>query len=341
VADPHLLCVPDGYAATSGQVSIALGDVGYNLVCAVAGESMTSPKPVSAGPLTVTMPATSTSTSVGNPSITPAPLPSASLTVTALSTIKGAVGMVPITVMSAAPTFSVVVDLVCTRGLPGGSDPLLTAWQMRVYDRLLQAWQEQSDAYAAQLLRRVEVASAGHTGEVQRSTLKQDCLGVLMATVSQGAPSDVSLLEPLFNWADMTWHCEPWPASSLNPWPQPVTSMAACPSSERLFQRFLQAPSARVLLPVSPGWEAWLLCWLQYQQPWAGGPASVPVTAGTIMLLEALRADPPEQADAEASPASPPPLPGWTVRLPTSMLYLQEGPDLPTFLPAPSSLEPS
>ena len=81
---------------------------------------------------------------------------------------------------------------------------------------------------------------------------------------------------------------------------------------------FLHAQSARVLVPALSGWEPWLLSLLQFPSPWAGGPADAPVTASTVALLEELAAPPPAER----------PRP-WTLRVPTTLLYLQSGSQLP------------
>ncbi|MFZ3186531.1 MAG: hypothetical protein WA173_20600 [Pseudomonas sp.] len=325
IGDLSVLCIPAGYTAVSGQLTTALGDSHYNLVCSIAGQDLSYPAAVTApSSLTVIPPVASDAKTVGNAVVTPPPPPTSLISTTALTSIKGLTGPVPLTVMSAAALLGVTVAVSCSRGLSNGSDPLLVAWQMRSYARLLQAWQEALRRYQAELALRIEHASAGHSGEIQRDILGQDCLSLLAP-----APASSRALEALFSWPDMSWHYQPLPLGETSHWPRTMATTATRPAAERLFQRFLQAPTAKVLLPVNPGCETRLLFDLQFPQPWIGEPASTPVTESTLLLLEEILG--PDPLLSELQPKH------WTVRLPTAMLYLQQGAQLPHREPCPET----
>jgi hypothetical protein len=322
VGDLSQLCIPPGYIAASGQATIAMADNRYNLVCAIAGQDIPFPAGTSTvTPLTVIVPAASAATSVGNAVVTPPATLVSAVSTTTLTGISKASGAIAVTVMSAAPLFGVTVSLSCTRGLADGSDPLLVAWQRQCYERLLQAWQSAQQRYDEELARRIRLASAGHTTEVQRESLRQECLDMLLP-----AATDFRTLDPLFSWQDMSWHYEPWPVATSNPWPRILATSVSQAAGERQFQRFLQAPSAQVLLPVMPGRETWLLFLLQFPQAWIGDIASTPITESTLMLLEEILGPEPVQ-DRDQSRKT------WTLRLPTSLLYLQKGQELPQIVP--------
>ena len=208
---------------------------------------------------------------------------------------------------------------------------------MRIYERLQNAWQAAWKTYDAALLARIDQASAGHTGEVQRDTLKQACIS-LIQQVSGTPGTNERLLEPLFDWAHMTWQYQSPTSAGGNNWPETHSGEATRPSSDRLFRRFLTAQTARVLLPANPAWESCLLFYLQFHHLWFGGPMGTPVTESTLPIVEEVNRPDAEAMDncLEASPQSvPAPATSrlapanWTVRVPTSMIYLQQGAALP------------
>ncbi|NKI71228.1 hypothetical protein GN109_17515 [Collimonas pratensis] len=369
LGDLSLLCVPDGYSVASAAVTVALSDNTYNLACSICGYDLPAasvpparalaaapalaltsgaaptPTPTPSGslppqlaspPLSVTAPACST-TGTGPALINPPNQPTSVISTVTLTGLPITTGRIPVTVMSAAPLFCVTVTLNCTlvASAAGTVNSLLTAWQIRTYDRLQSAWQSAWQTYDAALHARIGQASAGHSGKVQRDTLKQACMGLLLQV--SGTPGvNERLLEPQLDWAHMTWQYQSPTSAGGNNWPQSHTSEATRPSSDRLFQHFLTAQTARVLLPVNPGWESWLLFYLQFKQLWIGGPATTVMTESTMPIMEELL-----RPDAEAgdgclespvhAPLAKPRISheNWTVRVPTSMIYLQQGAELP------------
>ncbi len=109
-----------------------------------------------------------------------------------------------------------------------------------------------------------------------------------------------------------------------DPWPE-ATPEVTRRSSERLFERFLAAGSARVLLPVRAGRERGLLFYLQLQGPWCGEPGRAPALETDVLLLE-------ELLDDGQAPLPEPR--SFTVRIPTPLLHLQDGQEPPC--PEPS-----
>jgi hypothetical protein len=248
-------------------------------------------------------------------------------------------GAVPVTVISDAPLFGLNVELGCQRMTltdpvsKAVVDPLLVDWQMRVYNRLLHAWQEQTRAYDAALSGRIAAASAGHTGEVQRQVLQGECLTLLCAS---SATTDPRMLTGLLDWPGMSWHYDS-PVAGIGPRlpDSPAAPVVLEPASASLFRRFLDADLAWVLIPVRPEVQTDLLYALQWQARWpappvprADGAADTPVALSTVVALEEQRS-----AD-EPADAIEPALPGWTLRVPLPLIYLQEGDALPRFGPA-------
>jgi hypothetical protein len=339
LGDLSLLRVPDGYAVQSCSVTFALSDNTYNLACSVGGVDVPLAAAATPAPLKAIVPACTT-TGTDPATITPENRATSVVSTQPVTGLKITTGCIPLTVISAAPLFSVTVTLSCALDVTQTGSPgsLMTAWQMRIYDRLQQAWRKASQSYDTDLAARIDLASAGHTGEVQRDTLKQACMALLLqASGSTGsAAENYRFLEPLFDWAHMTWQYQSATSAAGKQWPLPDTAEATRPSSDRLFRRFLAAQTAHVLLPVNRNWESGLLFYLQFQRLWPGSPAITPVTECVMPLLEALRRPRLEAAAPDVSLAgsvqrdSPRAvLDNWTVRVPTSMIYLQEGAELP------------
>lgn len=317
LGDLSRLRIPDGYQAASGSATLAVADSRYALACSIGGIDLPATKAAAEPQLSASVPAC-TSSSAGPVVIAP-PSPVAPLLQTsALSGIAKATGAVPVTVITAAPAFAVTVQLQCELAGTLETNPLYVAWQMRVYARLLEAWREADARYALALSERIHVA-APHPGDLQRKLLRQGCLDALAPAPQTDGHSQRDYAA-LFGWAHMTWQYMQHPTDGGQSWPEPAPSAHLRPRVEDGLDDFLHASAARVLLPVLPGSEAWLLWLLQFPIPWAGGPADVPATAGTVALLEELQPTPETIAE---------PVPCWTLRVPTTLLYLQSGSRLP------------
>jgi len=333
-AGQSVMQVPPGYAATSGSANLALGNQGANAVASVAGQVLS---PVgSSSPAGVTLnqdvPATTASTVAALALALPAS-PLATLPATqALTFSPPLTGAVPVTVLSDAPLYILSVSLSCQRvGLGGGAQPdqLLQAWQLQVYDRLVQAWQQAARGYAGELALRVQRASEVGSDVIQRQCLQAACL----ATLSQSsATSDPALLTGGLDWAAMSWHYEAT-ASTLGG-PLPISPDAAVstttppgqvPAAQQLFDRFVHAAAARVLVPLQPAQQTALLFALQWQAAWPSPAVPQPQAALAIPLSLAAAPFVVEQLHAP----TPQPGPPWTVRLPTPQMYLQGSDQLP------------
>jgi len=348
VADASLLRVPEGYAVASGKVSLALADASFSVVASVGGYDLPAHPATKPADVTITVPSAASPTSVGAPTATPPAPPTAWLQTTTLGdSVVGLTGPVPVTVMTDAPLFGLSVELSCNRVLltesdqptsaaekrptdsekPVTVDPLMVDWQMRVYIRLLEAWHVRMRAYDAELSRRIELASAGRTDEIQRETLRRESIALLSST--RGA-SGASVWDACIEWSSMSWQYDS-PVSATSPYPAhaPESRVFTESASARLFRAFLDAKAAAVLLPLKPARQTELLYALQWQPRWPapaipsnGVVAEVPVTESTVPLLEEQRT-----SGALVPGATPP----WTLRLPLPLLYLQAGDALPSF----------
>lgn len=332
VADASLLRVPDGYVIASGTASLALADASFGVVANVGGCDLPAHAPTAPVAVTITVPAATSSKSVGAPSAMPPAPPTAWLQTTTFGgPVIGLTGRVPVTVITDAPLFGLSVELSCDRMVltdkEATVDPLMVDWQMRVYNRLLDAWQVRMRAYDVELSRRIERASAGRTDEIQRETLRRESVVLLSSTRDA---IGTSVWDTCIEWSSMSWQYDS-PASGASPYPAhaPESRVFTECASARLFRAFLHAKAAAVLLPLKPARQTELLYALQWQANWPAPPtplngfaADVPVSESTVPLLEAQRT-----SSAQILGATPP----WTLRLPLPLLYLQEGDALPTF----------
>jgi hypothetical protein len=296
-------------------VTLAVADSRYVLACSIGGKDVGATPPTTLPALSAPLPAYATATAAGPAQITPPVLMQPYQKTQQLSGLT-LTGAVPVTVMTSAPAFAVGVSLSCT--LLGGTaaSPLFLAWQLRQFARLQQAWSEACARYDSALRARID-AAATQSAAVQRQVLQQACLAALLPALPKDAlaPRDLAVL---LDAAHMTWQYAPWPIGSAGAWPPPAPGETQPPPAQDALQDFLQAHSARVLMPVAAQWEAWLLWLLQFPVPWAGGPADAPITASSMNVLEELHAV-----------AAPAPVPRWTLRVPTTLLYLQDSPCLP------------
>jgi hypothetical protein len=340
LADTSLLQVPEGYQVTAGSAMLALANTAFGIVASVGGVALTAPAVVTPAQISVNVPAV-TSASAGPLQVTPLAPAAAALSPTVFKStdaVIGLAGAVPVTVISDAPLFGLSVELECQRITltdpvsKAVVDPLLVDWQMQVYNRLLQAWQDQTRAYDEALSGRIAAASASHTGEVQRQVLQGECLTLLCAS---SATTEPQMLTGLLDWRGMSWHYDS-PIAGIGPRlpDSPAAPVAVEPASASLFRRFLDADLAWVLIPARPEAQAELLFALQWQARWPmppvprpDGAMDTPVASSTVVLLEEQRsADEPAEAIDSARP-------GWTLRLPLPLIYLQEGDALPRFGP--------
>ncbi|MET0550880.1 MAG: hypothetical protein ABW002_16585, partial [Xanthomonas sp.] len=318
LADLGVLQVPEGYQAQTAQVTLAVADSRYVMACSIGGHDASATSPTALPALSAPLPAYATATAAGPAQIAP-PVVIQPYQKTQQLTGLTLTGAVPVTVMTSAPAFAVCVSLDCVLIGGAAASPLFQAWQLRQFARLQRACGEAWADYDATLRTRIDAAAVQPLA-LQRQVLQQACLAALLPALPAEALGSREL-EPVLDAAHMTWQYQAWPLDSVHPWPAPAPGQAQHASQQESLQGFLQARSARVLMPVAVGWEAWLLWLLQCPVPWAGGPADTPVVASSVALLETLHG---------AAALAPEPAPRWTLRVPTTLLYLQDDAGLPT-----------
>lgn len=347
--------IPEGYGVTAGTVRYLLGDVSDNLVGYVgtAQFSYTStPATGIPGLLETPAPPAGSGGGTGCPALTDPftylQVPFQPVQGQADLSLPGAAGKIPAAMLSTAAWFSATVALTC--GLPAGSE-LMQAWQIRTYDALVAAYLRCLERYEATVRERIGAACDADRRRIEQRQLQLRAFQILWSRRAPGpeaspptGPSSGSppcapgaryleLFEHAFAWNEMTYafHTWPPPAEPCGPTPGWRGQALLYSEADGLFDSFLHARSARVLVPVRPGFAAAVLFYLHFGLPWPGTPLAAPAAETDLPVLADLRTPPAPAEDGGCA--------SWQVEVPTSMLVLQPGGELPTF-PCPLETTP-
>ncbi len=142
--------------------------------------------------------------------------------------------------------------------------------------------------------------------------------------------SVAEFLERAFEWENTTYQFFPYYWGGEKRW----KDLAQASGADPVFEQFLRAGNANVLVPVRPGYERTVIFFLKTGLIWGGG--KLPLFTNQDMLDV--------YADVELGLQFDPPLKvgdSWEVRVPTSMVMLQEGDALPEFPPEPEEALPT
>lgn len=134
--------------------------------------------------------------------------------------------------------------------------------------------------------------------------------------------SVAEFFELAFEWENTTYQFYPYYWAGKRRWAKLSQQSGADP----VFEQFLRAGSASVVVPVRPGFERPVIFFLKTGLIWGGGYLSL---FNSQDMLDAY-------ADVELGQQFDPPLQvgeSWEIRLPTSMIMLQEDEVLPEFPP--------
>jgi hypothetical protein len=129
--------------------------------------------------------------------------------------------------------------------------------------------------------------------------------------------------EEWFEWELLSYKLYPYFWTDKERWAE---LYRASPSGDALFDDFLKAGYAKVVVPLRPSYERSLLYYLRTNLIWAGGEVPAFDDDGHLSLLEELH-DSVQLEKGDGKPVGP----SWDVTLPTSLIYLQAEPELPQF----------
>ncbi|MEV7003299.1 hypothetical protein AB0N62_37300 [Streptomyces sp. NPDC093982] len=243
-------------------------------------------------------------------------------------------------------------------------------WQLATYQAIMNAYREQLLDYEERVAAteiQQGVAIGGNNPLLNRETekeeLKRACLtlwaggdvnlpdGVMdLATSSQpdlppvllrdnavAGMTTIDFFERAFDWRNMTYTLHPYFWGRTSTW----LDRATMKSTDPMLERFLKAGAATVVVPVQPSFTEAVLWYQLTGDIWTGGP--VPELSSTgdpdAVLYNSYLTEVEDETDLvdidrevaidKNDPES------WTVRLPTTLVWLQPGPELPDLEPEP------
>lgn len=203
-------------------------------------------------------------------------------------------------------------------------------WQFQFYQAMEAAYARRLKAYF-QASGGDDAAGVGRPGhnplanqQAVRHTLRRrigaklrDQAGERCSGSGGAAASCESLLEHAFEWQEMAYSFDAGEAGA-----------AELADTDDLLPAFLQAGSARVLLPVRPDHAFPVVYWLSCSLLWHGAPSLTPVYERSPMARDAVNElKSCSHGGHEPHACSRP----WEIRVPTAMTVLQHGDELPVF----------
>lgn len=238
-------------------------------------------------------------------------------------------------------------------------DETLAQWQEETFDQVASAYQSLLAAYQQERDSRAQQVNgvAGTAGppavnqaravnELRRMVI-QDLLSALVTgeeDVKVGgdpplaadepyvpaAPladtATIQFFEQAFEWENLTYICYPYYWGRHETWVANVSAATADPE----FDQFLNAGSARVVVPARPGFEDVVLFYLYTGTIWDGTQPPAPDEPGYLSIAQEIEAL--QRGATDGTPLTP----SWSVTLPTTLLWAGSDPGTLPANPAPT-----
>lgn len=239
--------------------------------------------------------------------------------------------------------YAVTIEVRCQRTVR-----FYEIWQIQTFENIMAAYQKAQAEYedklrAAETARGIVISGRNprFNREIEENELKKHCVSILTGerytnfNAMGGNPPEIDLadaqqegtfiqfFEQAFEWEQMTYLFYPYFWGRKNNW----IARSNLFDNDPLFTKFLQAGSARIVLPVHPAYRDAILYFMETGAIWNGGDAPRLDDPLYIALHEELKAQQDDLANAvtEGDP--------WQVILPTTLVYLQADNQLPDFTP--------
>lgn len=142
----------------------------------------------------------------------------------------------------------------------------------------------------------------------------------------------LQFFEQAFEWQNLTYRFYPYFWGRKDAWDEifPLTDVDA------QFTEFLRAGAARVVVPVHPAYNEAILYYLATNEIWNGGSPPTLEDPLFISIVDELKADSGAELDEELPECAPDSdypcrVDEWEVKLPTTLVYLQQDASLPDF----------
>jgi len=211
-------------------------------------------------------------------------------------------------------------------------------WQIKTYNAILEAYRQQKAEYYERAgVGQTEIGSHNplENRKIENNELKKGCTKQLLKQHLQlvGTSEDnaiaqlryIQFFEQAFEWDEMTYQFSPPLQQQESSEEFTATALNYYSGTDSIFTNFLQAESARVLLPVRPDYTMLLLYYLSSGEIWPGENALTPTNEKYVSLVNELKILP--KIDRECNHLSKP----WEITIPTSMIMLQDSSKLPQF----------
>jgi hypothetical protein len=251
-------------------------------------------------------------------------------------------GVVPVSVITARIAAYVVnVEIFCQR-----TQRAFENWQIQTFEKIVNAYNAALAIYedklkAAEVARGVviEGRNPGINEEIIRNELKKQSITLFTGddysqfNAVSGAPPVVDLQEAVaegrfiqffeqaFEWEQLTYLFYPYFWSRNATW----NKRLAFNDKDPRFNQFLQAGAARVVVPVHPAYNDAVLHYVETGAIWNGGTPPHLDDPLFISIAEELK-DATDDLHGAAPEGDP-----WPVKVPTSLVYLQQDAVLPDF----------
>lgn len=263
-------------------------------------------------------------------------------------------GSVPVSVA----TYDVLAYALNVQGLCAQTPEKLATWQHQTYDKIVAAYQAQQNAYDQRIAQatgfegiRIEGRNPGANRVIEQLELKKLCITMMTGqhfgdfnamTDPANQPTKhpevdvlraladgpiVQFFEQAFEWEQMTYLFYSYFWGRKQNW----VNVSQLTSEDPLFERFLTAGAARVIVPVPLQYKNAVLFLLQSDKPaladrvWRGGER---LTLDDP-LYRSLEAELRDQTD-DLQGATPEGTP-WEFTVPTTLVHLQDDGTLPVF----------
>jgi hypothetical protein len=227
----------------------------------------------------------------------------------------------------------------------------LEEWQLNTFNAIMTTYQDaltrHDEKLAARSIQegvRISGRPSAINRDIERRELKKHCIRVLtnddfsaynaMGAAVGGYPEfdlnetlqearTIQFFEQAFEWNQMTYLFYPYFWGRRPNWPDTLVLEDADP----LFTQFLQAGAARVQIPVRPAYNDAVLHYLASDPPeiWNGGSVPVPDDPLYVSIAQSIQ-------EATGAPVAGIPVgEPWIVRVPTTLVALQQGNEPPNF----------
>jgi hypothetical protein len=244
-------------------------------------------------------------------------------------------------------TYSIVASVVFQR-----TDEAFAAWQIKTYDALAKAANEQQLKYeqkVEELRARAEAEAARATTrfgappsqnlKIIKGELKRHCISIVTeqrydafdATVEGDPPyfdfaeaaeqgAFIRFFEQAFEWDQLQYVCYPYFWARKQTWADRFRRQDVDP----IFLEFLQAGAARIVAPVRPGFEAAIVHFLETGEIWNGSGSPPPINSPLYVSIVEEISERTGAPQGEIPVGDP-----WPTVLPTPLVILRHEQTLP------------